>query len=101
MKAKPASVSETIVIDQQTERLLHDFRPATVTTDNSYTQALRIRQWAKRAVVLLTPALKWTKGRYAEAYHHYIGWPQQAELLRRRRAAIEPPFHLDANALGT
>jgi hypothetical protein len=54
MQVETASVPETIVIDQQTERLLNDFRPATVTTDNSYTQALRIRQWAKRGVVLLT-----------------------------------------------
>lgn len=101
MQVETASVPETIVIDQQTERLLHDFRPATVTTDNSYTQALRIRQWAKRGVVLLTPALKWTKGRYAEAYHHYIGWPEQVELLRSRRTAIEPLFDLVAKALGT
>ena len=89
MQVETASVAETIVIDHQTERLLHDFRPATVTTDNSYTQALRIRQWAKRGVVLLTPALKWTKGRYAEAYHRYIGWPEQVERLRSRRTAIE------------
>lgn len=101
MHVETASVSETIVIDQQAERLLNELRPATVTTDNSYTQALRIRQWAKRGVVLLTPALKWTKGRYAEAYHRYIGWPEQVELLRSRRTAIEPLFDLIAKALGT
>jgi hypothetical protein len=64
-----ASVSETRVIDHQAEQLLTAFHPATVTTDDSYTQALRIRQGAKREVVLITPARKWTKGRYAEAYH--------------------------------
>ena len=101
MHVETAAVSETIIIDQQAERLLNDFRPATVTTDKSYTQALRIRQWAKRGVVLLTPALKWTKGRYAEAYHRYIDWPEHVELLRSRRTAIEPLFDLIAKALGT
>ena len=101
MQVATASVAETIVMDQQTERLLNDVRPTTVTTDNSYTQARRIRQWAKRGVVLLTPALKWTTGRYAAAYHCYIGRPEQVELLRSRRTAIEPLFDLVAKALGT
>ena len=101
MHVETASVSETIVMDQQAERLLNDFGPATVTTDNSSTQALRIRQWAKRGVVLLTPALQWTKGRYTEAYQRYSDWPEQVELLRSRRTAIEPLFDLMAKALGT
>jgi len=101
MQVETASGSETIVIDQQTERLLNALRPATVTTNNSYTQALRIRQWAKRGVVLFTPALKWTKGCDAEAYHRYIGWPEHVELLRSRRTAMEPLFDLVAKALGT
>lgn len=99
-QVETASVSEKVVIDQQAEQLLNDFRPATVTTDDSYTQVMRIRQWAKRGVVLLTPALRWTKGRYAEAYHRYIDWPEQGELLRSRRTAIEPIFDLVAQALG-
>jgi len=100
-QVETASVSEKIVIDQQTEQLLNTFRPATVTTDDSYTQAQRIRQWAKRGVLLLTPALKWTTGHYAEAYHRYIAWPEEVELLRSRRTAIEPMFDLVAEALGT
>lgn len=100
VQVETASVSEKVVIDHQAERMINDFRPATVTTDNSYTQALRIRQWAKRGVLLLTPALKWTTGRYAEAYHRYIDWPEQVELLRSRRTAIEPMFDLVAQAVG-
>jgi hypothetical protein len=99
-QVETAAVSEKVVIDHQAEQLIHDFRPATVTTDDSYTQATRIRQWAQRGVLLLTPALKWTTGRYAEAYHRYIGWPEQVELLRSRRTAIEPMFDLVAQALG-
>jgi hypothetical protein len=101
MHVATASMSATIVIAQQAERLLHDLRPATVTTDKSYTQALRMRQWAKRGVALLPPALPWTTGRYAEAYQRYSGWPEPVERLRSRRTAIEPLLDLIAKALGT
>jgi hypothetical protein len=101
MHVDTASVSETVIMDHQAEQLLNDCGPATVTADNSYTQATRIRQWAKRGVLLLTPALKWTKGRYAAAYHRSINWPEQVERLRSRRTAIEPIFDLVAKALGT
>jgi hypothetical protein len=52
-------------------------------------------------VVLLSPAVQWVKGRYALAYHRYIQQPENAELLRRRRTAIEPVFDLIAQVLGT
>jgi hypothetical protein len=101
VQVETATVSEKVVIDQQAAQIIHDFDPATVTTDNSYAQAIRIRQWANRGVVLLTPALKWTKGRYATAYHAYIEQPEQRDLLQSRRTAIEPIFDLVAKALGT
>ncbi len=101
VQVETASVSEKIVIDQQAEPLIHPFHPATVTTDNSYAQARRIRQWATRGVVLLSPAVQWTKGRYAKAYHHSIDQPEQRDLLQSRRTAIEPMFDLVAKALGT
>jgi len=101
VQVETASVSEKLVIDQQAEPLINNFHPATVTTDNSYAQAMRIRQWATRGVVLLRPAVKWTKGRYAKAYHYYIDQPEQRDLLQSRRTAIEPMFDLVAKALGT
>ena len=101
VQVETATVAETIVIDHQAEQIIHDFAPATVTTDNSYAQARRIRQWAQGGVVLLTPALKWTKGRYAKAYHSYVNQPEQRDLLQSRRTAIEPIFDLVAKALGT
>lgn len=100
VQVETATVSEKIVIDQQADQLIDGFDPATVTTDNSYAQAMRIRQWAKRGVVLLTPASKWTKGRYATAYHDYIDQPEQRELLQSRRTAVEPIFDLVAKAFG-
>jgi hypothetical protein len=99
-QVKTAAVSEKVVMDTQAEQFLHDMCPATVTTDDSDTQARRIRQWAARGVLLLTPALRWTTGRDALAYHRYLRHPEQSELLRSRRTAIEPMFDLVAHALG-
>jgi DDE family transposase len=101
VQIETAAVAESDVIDQQATPLIQHFRPATVTTDNSYAKARRIRQWAQQGVVLLSPAVKWVKGRYALAYHRYIQQPENAELLRCRRTAIEPVFDLIAQVLGT
>jgi hypothetical protein len=101
VQIETAAVAESDVIDQQATPLIQHFRPATVTTDNSYAKARRIRQWAQQGVVLLSPAVKWVKGRYALAYHRYLQQPENAELLRCRRTAIEPVFDLIAQVLGT
>ena len=101
VQIETAAVAESDVIDQQATPLIQHFRPATVTTDNSYAKARRIRQWAQQGVVLLSPAVKWVKGRYALAYHRYIQQPENAALLRCRRTAIEPVFDLIAQVLGT
>jgi hypothetical protein len=100
VQVETAAVAETTVIDQQEALLLHRFRPVTVTADNSYAQARRIRRWAKAGVVLLTPAAKWRKGRYAQAYHDYLKQPANACRLRHRRTTIEPLFDLVAKLLG-
>jgi hypothetical protein len=34
-----------------------------------------IRNWAKQGVILLTPAVKWVNGRFAQAYHRIIKKP--------------------------
>ena len=101
VQVETAAVAESDVIDQQAGPLMQHFHPHTVSTDNSYAKARRIRQWAKQGVVLLSPAVKWVKGRYAAAYHRYIQQPENAELLRSRRTAIEPVFDLIAHVLGT
>lgn len=96
-----ASVAETIVIDQKAAIVLEILRPTTLSADNSYAQASRIRQWAQQGVVVLTPAAKWTKGRYAQAYHAYLRQPLNRLRLRKRRTTIEPLFDLIAKVLGT
>jgi len=100
VQIETASVGESPVLQAKEPRLVHALAPHTLTTDDAYTQARRSRRWAQAGVVLLTPALRWVKGRYATAYHCFIGAPQQAELLRSRRTAIEPVFDLLAQLIG-
>ena len=99
-QVETAAVSESQVIDHKAAPILERLRPRTLTGDNSYTQASRIRRWAKQGVALLTPALKWVKGRYAAAYHRFIAQPHNAALLTERRTAIEPVFDLIAKVIG-
>jgi hypothetical protein len=100
VQVETASVSESQVIDEKAPQIIQAVTPSTLTADNSYTQALRIRQWAQQGVALLTPALQWVKGRYAEAYHHFLEAPENAPLLAQRRTAIEPVFDLIAKTVG-
>ncbi len=81
--------------------MLHVLQPTTLAANNSYANTSRIRRWAQQGVVLLTPAAKWQKGRYAKAYHRYLKHPANARCLRKRRTAIEPLFDLTAKVLGT
>ena len=96
-----ASVSESDVIDQQAPFILTDLRPDTVAGDNGYTKALRIRHWAKCGVALLTPAVKWVKGRYAQAYHRFLQESDIKVHLAKRKTSVEPLFDLVAKVLGT
>jgi DDE family transposase len=100
-QVETGAVAESLVLDEQAERIIHTLGPDTLTGDDSYTRASRIRQWAKQGVLLLAPALKWGKGRYATAYHRCITQPENADLLHSRRTAIEPVFDLVAKVLGT
>jgi hypothetical protein len=100
VQIETASVGESLVLQAKEPHLVYELAPHTLTADDAYTQARRLRRWAQAGVVLLTPALRWVKGRYATAYHCFIGEPQQAELLRSRRTAIEPVFDLVAKLIG-
>lgn len=92
VQVETASVAESPVLEAKDTRLVEDFAPYTLTTDDAYPPVRRMRRWAKAGVVLLTPALRWVKGRSAKAYHRFMREPQQVERLRRRRTAIEPVF---------
>jgi hypothetical protein len=93
-QVETGAYSEKQAIADKEPALLYRICPRTLTGDNGYTKALRIRSWAKAGVALLTPAAKWVNGRYAAAYHRFIKRPRNAQILRRRRTAIEPIFDL-------
>jgi hypothetical protein len=99
-RVETGSFSEKQALDTKEPFLFDHLQPTTLTGDDGYTKALRIRQWAKQGVALLTPALRWVKGRYAEAYHRYIAQPENASLLHDRQTAIEPFFDLLAQVVG-
>ena len=101
MTVQSASVSESVVIDKKASEVLTHLSPKTLTADDAYTQAGRIRRWAKAQVALITPALRWTKGRYATAYHRFINQPQQRRHLTKRCSSVEPLFDWIAKVIGT
>lgn len=101
MTVTTAAVSEKAAVTGKEVTILHQLHPITLCGDDAYTAAKRIRRWARQGVILLAPALRWRKGRYAQAYQRFIKRPDMAPLLRRRKTAIEPVFDLIARLLGT
>lgn len=100
VQVETGSVAEKTVIEQKEKQIIGTFESETLSGDNSYAQATRIRRWAKKGVALLSPAFKWKNSRYARAYHRFIKQPAQAEILSRRRSTIEPLFDLVAKIIG-
>ena len=102
MEVETASFSEQKAIERKAATILKQLKPDTVCGDDAYTQAIRIRQWAKQGVILVTPALRWRNGKYAKAYHHFINTHSDiVRILKKRKTAIEPIFDLIAQLLGT
>jgi hypothetical protein len=100
MQVETAAYDERAALQAKEARILNVFQPATFCGDDAYTQARRIRRWAQQGVILLTPALRWRNGRYAQAYRRFIQKRPMAALLRARKTAIEPVFDLIGKLLG-
>jgi len=102
MEVETAAFSEKQAIERKEETILTQIQPQTLCGDDAYTKAMRIRRWAKRGVILVAPALRWRKGKYAQAYRHFIKTQTDiVQILKKRRTAIEPVFDLIAYLLGT
>ena len=101
LQVETAAVSYNQVLDPKEALILNRLRPQTVATDNAYTKAMRIRNWNRDGVLLLTPAHKWEHGRFARAHHHFIQLPEVVRLMRNRRISVEPLFDLIAKVIGT
>ena len=102
LEVETAAFSEKQAVERKEAHILTAIQPQTLCGDDAYTRAMRIRNWAKRGVILVTPALRWRNGKYATAYHQFISTqPDIAHILKKRRTAIEPVFDLIAYLLGT
>ena len=99
VRVETASVSESQILDDKEASIFKYLDPYSVVADNAYTKAMRTRQWAKAGVVLITPALKWVKGRYAQNYHCFLKQTENQDLIRLRKTAIEPIFDLIAKLI--
>ena len=100
VQVETASMDESHILEQKAARIFQLGAQALV-ADNAYHNAMRVRNWAKDGVVLLTPAATWKKGRYAKAYHRLIHKHPIRHWLACRKTAIEPVFDLFAKVLGT
>lgn len=100
LQTETASIDESQVLEQKSGWIFRR-QPEAVVGDNAYFKALRVRRWAKQGLLLLTPAVCWQKGRYAQAYQLFIQQPPMAGWLAARKTAIEPIFDLFSKVLGT
>lgn len=100
VQVETAAIHEGSVLDQKADVILQRLRPTCLTADDGYTKARRIRNWAKQGVVLLTPALRWVKGRFAAGYHSFLEQPLNQERFRCRKTSVEPLFDLIAKVIG-
>ena len=95
-----ASIADGAILDQKTDFILNRLQPASLTADDRYTKAMRIRNWIKQGTLLITPALRWVKGRYAQAYHQFLEEPDVQQRFKKRKTSVEPLFDLIAKVIG-
>ena len=101
VQVETAAVADSAVLDQKSDVILNRLHPASLTADDRYTKARRIRDWIRRGTLLITPALRWIKGRYAQAYHQLLLEPDIQERFKKRKTSVEPLFDLIAKVIGT
>ena len=99
VQVETASVPESIVLDEKTDKIQNISSPETLTGDDGYSKLSRVKEWLKAGTVILIPALK-DKGQEAEAYHAYLQYPENESLMRKRKTAIEPLFDLVSKIIG-
>ena len=95
-----AAVADGDILDQKADFILNQLQPASLTADDRYTKAMRIRNWIKQGTLLITPALRWVNGCYAQAYHRLLAEPDIQERFKRRSTSVEPLFDLIAKVVG-
>ena len=92
-QVETASVSEAAICRQQEAALLSR-GATTLVGDDAYTNLPRVTRAAKAGVAWLAPGLRLGNGPKQQAYKKFIGEPENAALLSRRKTMIEPVFDL-------
>lgn len=100
VQVETAAVADSEVLDQKAAFILNQLRPTSLTADDRYTKALRIRHWIRQGTLLITPALRWVKGHYAQAYHRFLAEADIQERFKKRKTSVEPLFDLIAKVIG-
>lgn len=95
-----AAVADSDILDRKADFILNQLQPVSLTADDRYTKALRIRHWISRGTLLITPALRWLHGRYAQAYHQLLAEADIQERFKKRKTSVEPLFDLIAKIIG-
>ena len=98
--ADTANVSESKVLEQKFPDL-KTLRFNTLVADGGYAKLQHIRRFAKAGICLLTPGLRAKNSKEAEAYLSFAQQPENRDLLKRRKTAIEPVFDLLNHLLDT
>jgi len=102
MEVETATLSEKQEIKRKEDVTLTGIQSQTLRGDDAYTKAMRIRNWAKRGMILITPALRWRNDIYAKSYRNFIKTQIDiAHILKKRRTAIELLFDLITYLLDT
>ena len=101
VRVETASVADGDILDQKADFILNHLHPESLTADDRYTQAMRIRNWIRQGTILITPALRWVKGRYAQAYHRFLAQPDTQKRVKKRKTSVEPLFDLIAKVIGS
>lgn len=96
-----AAVPDGAILDQKAPFILNQLQAVSLTADDRYTKAMRIRNWIKQGTILITPALRWLNGRYAQAYHQFLAEAESQYHLKKRKTSVEPLFDLIAKVIGT
>ena len=94
-----ASVTEHEVIARKENDLI-SMNIGYLIGDDGYTNFKKTKEWVKEGLLLITPALR-AKGKDGKAYKEFIQQPYIAELLKKRKTAIEPGFNLISHLLDT
>jgi len=99
VEADTASVSENEVIERKEEDIL-SMNTGYVVTDDGYTDFQKVKAYARKGLLLVTPALR-VKSAEGESYRQLVKQYTSGLPIKARKTVIEPVFDLISRLLGT